>query len=355
MSAVSRFFYISHLNKLRLKTVIFVALFWTAIDFVIVLLRTDAQLHTNSLWFREMLMFVISLCMAYIFVYRLRKMSRRFPLWMNFLIKSGVLLGSAFVLTFIIQYANSIVVLDESAANAFRHIESYALYKNWLLQKIIYWMIIFFVTQLILIINEKYAPGVFIDILVGKYINPKVEKRIVMFIDLKDSTPIAEKLGHAMYFEFIRDFIYRVSQALIEFDATIYQYVGDEVVCSWLFEKGNTRKCLDAVIESRKNIQKKSEHFRRKYGMVPEFRVGIHVGEVTVGEIGVVKKDLAMSGDTMNTTARIRSACNELHHHFIVSKAFLDNIDLKTWQTESLGMVDLKGKGSGIELFSLKI
>jgi adenylate cyclase len=89
--------------------------------------------------------------------------------------------------------------------------------------------------------------------------------------------------------------------------------------------------------------------------MVPEFRVGIHLGDVTVGEIGVIKKDLAMSGDTMNTTARIRSASNELNHDFIVSKDFIDNIDLKNWQSESLGIVDLKGKGNGIELFTLKI
>ena len=69
----------------------------------------------------------------------------------------------------------------------------------------------------------------------------------------------------------------------------------------------------------------------------------------------MIKKDLAMSGDTMNTTARIRSACNELNHHFIVSKDFVENIDLKEWQTESLGIVDLKGKEAGIELFSLNI
>ena len=122
-----------------------------------------------------------------------------------------------------------------NANEAFHQIQSYVLYRNWLLLKIIYWMIIFFITQLILIINEKYSPGVFFDILAGRYINPKVEKRIVMFMDLKDSTPIAEDLGHSVYFEFIRDFIYMLSQAVIEFDGTIYQYVGDEIVCSWIF------------------------------------------------------------------------------------------------------------------------
>ncbi|MEO6327986.1 MAG: adenylate/guanylate cyclase domain-containing protein, partial [Ginsengibacter sp.] len=156
-------------------------------------------------------------------------------------------------------------------------------------------------------------------------------------------------------FNFIRDFIYQVSSAIIEYEGTIYQYVGDEVVTSWLFEKNNTRKCLASIIHARRNIQKKSQHFRREYDMVPEFRVGIHLGDVTVGEIGVIKKDIAMSGDTMNTTARIRSACNELNHHFIVSRDFIENIDLKEWQSESLGIVDLKGKATGIELFTLKI
>lgn len=176
-----------------------------------------------------------------------------------------------------------------------------------------------------------------------------------MFIDLKDSTPIAEKLSTILYFKFIRDFIYHVSNALNEYGGRIYQYVGDEVVVSWMFDPGNTRKCMSALIEARKNLQKHSEHFRRVYGMVPEFRVGIHCGEVTVGEIGVIKKDLAMSGDTMNTTARIRSACSELNQKFVVSKSFMDNIDLKEWQSTSLGIVELKGKNTGIELFSLQI
>ena len=143
--------------------------------------------------------------------------------------------------------------------------------------------------------------------------------------------------------------------AMIEHDGRIYQYVGDEVVVSWLYDKNNTRKCLASIIEARRNLQQNGNHFRRRYDIIPEFRVGIHMGEVTVGEIGVIKKDLAMSGDTMNTTARIRSACNELNQKFIMSKDFMENSDLKEWQGESLGIVDLKGKTSGIELFSLKI
>lgn len=336
----------------------FIAFLWTFVDWVTVLLsnqETSAHLRERSLWMRELLMFVLSIIMSYLFVYRLRKLLRHYPLWLNFILKSLILLGSALIISFVIQFVSFTLVSGNSPTVALNKILDYALHKSWLLQKIIYWITIFFVTQLFLLINERYSPGVFMDIFLGRYSQPKIETRIIMFMDLKDSTPIAEKLGHQLYFKFIRDFIYQISSAIIEYEGRIYQYVGDEAVSSWLFDKKNTRKCMDSVILARRNIQKMSEHFRREYGIVPEFRVGIHLGDVTVGEIGVVKKDIAMTGDTMNTTARIRSATNELNHNFIVSKQFMENIDLEEWQTENLGPIELKGKGSEIELFSLKI
>ena len=48
-----------------------------------------------------------------------------------------------------------------------------------------------------------------------------------------------------------------------------------------------------------------------QYGVVPEFKAGFHVGFATVGEIGVLKKIIAFSGDVLNTTSRIQSNCNK--------------------------------------------
>ena len=355
MTSWRRKYHISGVRKIALRTVLLVALFWTAIDFVILLLEDNQQTHTKSLFFREALLFSVSLIMGYMFVYRMKSIFSSLPLWLNFLLRSLILLALAFTIIFLIQFLYGTLIQGQTTSEAWNQIEDYVLHKNWLLQKVVYWISIFLVTQLILIINEKYSPGVFFDILTGKYVNPKIETRIVMFIDLKDSTPIAESLGHSLYFKFIKEFIFNVSKAIIDYDGNIYQYVGDEVVCSWDASEKNAKKVLKAVIQSRKNIQKKAGHFRRKFGVVPEFRVGINVGEVTIGEIGVIKKDLAMSGDTMNTTARIRSACNELNHHFLVSKEFLDICRLKDFQTQSLGIIELKGKEQGMELFQLKI
>ncbi|MEO6540423.1 MAG: adenylate/guanylate cyclase domain-containing protein [Ferruginibacter sp.] len=347
----------SGLGKYRIRSIFIIAIFWTAIDIIAVQLFKDSENTSpfKSSLLREVAVFIMSCVMGYLFVFTLKNVFRKQSPFTNFIFKSIILLIAAFTINFIVHFVDSIFIMGRGMNEALRISLNEIVHTKLMFQRIMYWMILFIVTQLYIEINEKYSPGVFIDIISGKYMQPKIENRIVMFIDLKDSTPIAEKLGHVENFKFIRDFIFHVSMAMIEHDGRIYQYVGDEVVVSWLYKKSNTKKCMASIIEARKNLQKNSDVFRRKYDIVPEFRVGLHMGEVTVGEIGVIKKDLAMSGDTMNTTARIRSACTELNQKFIMSKDFMDNSDLKEWQGESLGIVDLKGKANGIELFSIKI
>ena len=358
MKSIKNRFSISFVYRYRVKLILYISFFWTLLDVFVTITRQDPTYYSfpSALGLRWILVFVMSTLINILLVFRLKKLFRNYSLWLSFIIRSLILLGAAYIVNFIIHAAHIIVILKLTVGEAIRLYGQDAFHPQWLLQKLVYWMVLFVLTQLIIEVNEKYSPGVFMDIMLGRYLEPKVEKRIVMFIDLKDSTPIAEKLGHHLYFKFIREFIYQISNALIEYGGSIYQYVGDEIVVSWVFAPKNTRKCMDALIGARKNLQKSSEKFRRNYeGIIPEFRVGIHLGNVTVGEIGVIKKDIAMSGDTMNTTARIRSACSELNQKFIVSKDFIENIDLEVWQSESLGVIELKGKEKGIELFSLKI
>ena len=311
--------------------------------------------QVNTLILREVLVLITSCIIGYILVFRQDRWQKEVPLWVNFAVNTLMLLIISFVFNLLFHFFYSVLISKLSIGQAFSEFIHDAFFTYWLLQKIPHWILIFGVTLLVLELTEKYSPGVFKDILVGKYLKPRIEKRIVMFIDLKDSTPIGEKLDTKEYFRFIRDFIYFISIAVIEYSGRIYQYVGDEVVVSWSYSPANVKRCMDALIEAKRLLQKNSHRFKRMYGVAPEFRVGIHVGEVTVGEIGVIKKDIAMSGDTMNTTARIRTACSELNQRFVVSKTFAELIDLNKWQQEDLGEIDLKGKKDGMELVALKI
>jgi adenylate cyclase len=350
----------------RFKVILLIALGWTVIDLIYLLIRLNIPgispdrdifnySHPDAIVLREVIVFIVSGLMASILFFQVHSNTMELPLVVNFVFKTGTLILLAFLMNFLFYTIYSVFFQDHSFKSSMRLFRSFAFESPWMVKKIPGWLLIFLLLQVVVEMIKKYSPGIFLDVLLGKYRHPKVEKRIVMFIDLKDSTPIAEKLGNIDYFRFIRQFIELVSTALIQYHGRIYQYVGDEVVVSWPYNPKNARRCINALIETRKLIQQKGESFRRRYDIIPEFRVGIHIGDVTIGEIGIIKKDLAMSGDTMNTTARIRSICSELNHKFIVSKEVIEALDLKEWQSESLGPIELKGKNESVELFALKI
>ncbi|OQP66994.1 hypothetical protein A3860_01145 [Niastella vici] len=354
------------INKYRAKEMVMIALFWTIIDTAVYLYKFyrdrinlaehPFDMHSSVvLALRSGLIFVICLAMAYLLIYQLKHLVRNLPLWFGLIIKSIILVAAAFLLNYILHFTYIWLIEREPLTTELGH-NYYKIFQTSLfVSQMIRWLITFLITILLIEVNEKYSPGVFFDILVGRYISPKIEKRTVMFIDLVDSTTIAEHLGHKKYFRFIRDFIYFISLALLENEGQIYQYVGDEVVVSWIVKKPNAnRKCLQALLDCKRILARNKNYFKRQYGVVPEFRAGIHTGEITIGEIGVIKKDLAMSGDTMNTAARLRSATSELNQTVIISKDFATQTNLKNWESINLGLVDLKGKESAMELFALK-
>lgn len=356
----------SIITRYRYKWVMIIAIAWTLIDVVgwvrFMDLPYDERPDTvyvfltpGAVVLRAAIDFMMGLFMGNLLVFRLRRMFRNYSMLLTFIAKTLILIIASFFMNFLVHISYSLFTLHVNFSQSLLNFKGEVLHRAWLFDEMTHWLIIFVVTQLLIEINEKYSPGVFVDILIGRYLTPRIEKRIIMFLDLKDSTPIAEQLGHQQYFLFIRDFIASISMALLENDGRIYQYVGDEVVVSWRYSEQNMKRCIQAVIAARRAIQKRSEEFRRKYGLIPEFKVGMHLGDVTVGEIGIIKKDLAMSGDTMNTTARIRNACTDLNHKFIASKDFIEHVDLKDWQVESLGEFELKGKSNSIELFALRI
>jgi len=355
----------SVIRRYRIKMILSIAVSWTVIDMVFFIFRilTSAPSRTAlfpnktivTVLLREVNVFFISLCMGYALVFLLKNLLRNSSVFTNILFKTLILVIAALTVNFLIHISYVVFIDKGSFATAVKGFYNHTFQSTWLLEKMPEWFILFILTQLIIEFIEKYSPGIFFSIFFGKYLKPKNEHLIIMFIDLKNSTPIAEKMDNLSYFRFIREFIYHISTALLEYGGRIYQYVGDEIVVSWPAKQKNYKKSIQALISARKNIEKNGDRFRRVYGFLPEFKVGIHWGEVTIGEIGVVKKDLAMSGNAMNTTARIRDACTELNQKFIISKEFLEKSNLKDWQTESLGEFELKGKNTSIELYALKI
>jgi len=220
-----------------------------------------------------------------------------------------------------------------------------------------FWLLVVLVTLIVLLVNDKYGPGVFRDFLLGKYFHPKREERIFMFMDLRSSTTIAEKLGERHYFNFLKDIFQHATPSILDAKGEIYQYVGDEIIISWKMHDGvDNANCLNCFFQIQEVLRLKSSYYEETYdGIVPEFKAGLHYGYIMAGEIGVVKRDIVFSGDVLNTAARIQQKCNELGVNILLSNYLLDKLNLQTntFEPKKIGDMELRGKEQKVMLYTL--
>ena len=204
-------------------------------------------------------------------------------------------------------------------------------------------------------ISENIGHNILFNFFTGKYHKPQEEKRIFMFLDMKSSTAIAEKLGHIKYFELLKEYYNTMSDAIIRHQGEVYQYIGDEVVISWEYEKGlNNNNCLQCFFAMKEDLQDRSVYFEKTFGLTPSFKAGLHYGMVTTGEIGALKKEIIFTGDVLNTTARIQAMCNDFKVDNLLSKELVDRLELSAkFRCSTLGEQELKGRKESVELVTI--
>ncbi|MEM7655962.1 MAG: adenylate/guanylate cyclase domain-containing protein [Bacteroidota bacterium] len=234
------------------------------------------------------------------------------------------------------------------------------LVQNWIAEGsfgylVLYCMVVLLILQFVTLVARLLGPNVLLNYLMGRYHEPKEEERIFMFMDLRSSTTIAERLGHLEWHNFLNDFFFDIAQPVRRYRGEIYQYVGDEVVISWPKETGLRRlNCIHCFFGIWRRIASRKESYLKKYGYEPVFKAGYHVGEVTVGEIGDYKRDVVFHGDVVNTASRIQVECNHYNRRLLLSNTLLDQLDLgDEFTSEYITRLRLRGKNEELELHSL--
>lgn len=204
-------------------------------------------------------------------------------------------------------------------------------------------------------ISENLGHAILTNFFTGKYHKPKEEYRIFMFLDMKGSTTIAEQLGHIRYFELLRYYYLDLADAIVDHTGEVYQYISDEIVITWKAEQGlkdnNCIKCFSAMKTA---LAARSEFYRKKFGLVPTFKAGLHLGDVTTGEIGALKKEIFYAGDVLNTAARIQGLCKEYQVDLLFSGELSSLLGMgQEIKNEYLGSSSLRGRVKPIKLFTL--
>jgi adenylate cyclase len=205
-------------------------------------------------------------------------------------------------------------------------------------------------------LNQKLGPGVLRKWMLGHYHEPREEHRIFMFLDMKDSTTLAEQLGNLKFSALVRDFFQDLTLPVLQTRAEVSHYIGDEAVLTWTVEKGaEGGNCVRLFFEFEKAISRRAAYYRSAYGLVPEFKAGAHVGLVVATEVGQVKSEIVFHGDVLNTAARIQGLCNETGEGLLVSQQLFQAMEMPSNLAGiPLGSFELKGKEQAVAIVAIR-
>lgn len=293
-------------------------------------------------------------CMASFEVLYFNRLLRKQALGRTLLFRTAFYLASSYLLTsltvlFLTSQRIDQPLLHETTIALFTH---YVLSPKAIVNTIFLGIVVAH-SLFILQVAEKFGQGVLKNFLLGKYHRPREEVRIFMFMDLKSSTAYAEKLGHQKYSQLIQDCFSDLTETVIRHNAQIYQYVGDEVVLTWDLAKGLTNdSCVNAFFDYDRSIHRRGGYYTHQYGLIPEFKAGVNLGDVMVAEVGELKKEIAYHGDALNTAARIQEKCNEFGRRILISDRVREALDgSREHGFRDVGSFRLKGKKKPVSIY----
>lgn len=274
---------------------------------------------------------------------------RKFLVYKYAIIIFTIVAGNVIIFFTLLVFAGGVSVNE-----ALRSIPA-LLHSQMFLSVFIYLLLFSIFINMFKTVSEHLGPEALLGALFGQNHQPLEEDRTFIFIDLQSSTNIAEKLGHVQYSLFIDRCFQILTNSIYKFNASLYQFVGDEAVLTW--KTASAKETLSPVFLYHafvNHLQMEEQIFLDKFGEVPHFKAAIHTGWVSVTKIRSTKMDIVYHGDVLNTCARMVGECNRLKKDLLVSSTVAEWIENRN--DYSVAFADsllLRGKGTATELFEV--
>ena len=168
----------------------------------------------------------------------------------------------------------------------------------------------------------------------------------ILFTDVENFTGIAERSEPGSLMRQTSRHFTALTEAFLAEGGTIDKYIGDAVMVLWnaphLQHDHVTRACR-AALAAKSASEALSARFEEE-GLAPFVtRIGIHVGEVVVGNVGSAKRmDYTVLGASVNLAARLEALNKEYGTSILVSDAVRRRVG-PTFEFRALPPVVAKG------------
>src|SRR5215475_5202683 len=174
----------------------------------------------------------------------------------------------------------------------------------------------------------------------------------VLFCDLANSTPIAERIGPEAMHTLLNRFFELALSEVHRYEGTINQFLGDGFMALFgapIAHEDHARRGVLSALALQLTL--KEADLGKSYGVECAFRMGLNSGLVVVGSIGDnLRMDYSAIGDTTNLAARLQQVAEP--GTILVSESTTRLLQSAV-RLEALAPVEVKGKTEPVPIYKV--
>ena len=205
----------------------------------------------------------------------------------------------------------------------------------------------------------------------GRYISPDLVKEIaaanneiklgginkelsILFLDIRGFTTLSEKLKPEEVVDFLNEMFDLITNKALENKGTIDKFIGDAAMLIYnapLDVEKHPYYAVKTAWDIQQGMKEVRERIQERHGVTVNCGIGVHTGEVVVGNIGsYLRVDYTCIGDNVNTAARIESQTTA--GQILVSEATYERTK-DQFHFNYVGDRMMKGKTVAVKLYEV--
>jgi two-component system sensor histidine kinase ChiS len=188
-----------------------------------------------------------------------------------------------------------------------------------------------------------------VDVRLGDHVQKNMA---VLFADIRSFTTLSESLTPKENFDFINEYLGRVSPQIRKYGGFIDKYIGDAIMA--LFPN-TVDSAVDAAVEILKHLEILNADRARRGQQAIKIGVGMHAGTLMLGTIGEEKRmEGTVISDAVNLASRLEGLTKLYGVSILISDDILHNMENPDKHFyRFLGKVRVKGKNEPVQVFEL--
>jgi adenylate cyclase len=201
---------------------------------------------------------------------------------------------------------------------------------------------------------SRFAPAAVVDDIIAQGVSTRPEKKevTVLFADLKEFTPLAEKLDPDVLVRVLNGYFERMTQAIDAHRGHVAKFIGDGILALFGALEPNPWQTSDAVHAA---LAMRAALAELNAGAVVPLAmgVGIHRGTVVAGVIGSAELvEYGVIGSTVNVASRVERLTRRHGVDILVTEAARSALDDR-FRLRAMPPVEVKGVSAALPTFAV--